>query len=118
MEFGNDTDPFGLELYDNDEVIDQSDDTWERVQKTLKMSQREEVMYPPERGPPIFDFLAVFSAFVAAVFAAYYSISWKYGKTQQDILFHAYTPVAGNGCSILNFHYVFFVGIKLQSLIE
>jgi len=32
------------------------------------------VLYAPERGPPILDFLFVLTAFLAAVFAAYYSM--------------------------------------------
>jgi hypothetical protein len=33
------------------------------------------VIYAPERVPPLMDFLTVLTAFVVAVFAAYYSIS-------------------------------------------
>jgi len=32
------------------------------------------VLYAPERGPPLLDFLFVLTAFLAAVFAAYYSM--------------------------------------------
>ena len=35
----------------------------------------EEVIYPPERKPPIFDFFTVLTAFIAAVVLAYYTIS-------------------------------------------
>lgn len=34
----------------------------------------EPVLYAPERGPPLLDFLFVLTAFLAAVFAAYYSM--------------------------------------------
>ena len=36
---------------------------------------KERVLYAPERGPPIFDFLFVFAAFVAALVLAYYTIT-------------------------------------------
>jgi hypothetical protein len=43
-----------------------------------KMCQRNpsqsNVMYPPERAPPIVDFFVLLTAFLAAVVAAYYSI--------------------------------------------
>ena len=35
----------------------------------------EEVFYSPDRGPPIRDFFTVFTAFLVAIFAAYYSIT-------------------------------------------
>ena len=38
-------------------------------------SSEEVRAYAPERPPPIMDFLTVLSAFVVAVFAAYYTIS-------------------------------------------
>jgi len=34
-----------------------------------------EVIYPPDRKPPIFDFFTVLTAFIAAVVLAYYTIS-------------------------------------------
>ena len=37
--------------------------------------ERERVFYPPERQSPILDFLSIMTAFVVAVFAAYFSIS-------------------------------------------
>ena len=36
---------------------------------------KETVLYAPERGPPIRDFIFVFVAFVAAVILAYYTIT-------------------------------------------
>jgi len=40
------------------------------------LSSRPEppVLYAPERGPPLLDFLFVLTAFMAALFAAYYSM--------------------------------------------
>ena len=36
---------------------------------------KETVLYAPERGPPIRDFIFVFAAFVAALILAYYTIT-------------------------------------------
>ena len=36
----------------------------------------ERIFYPPERAPPLLDFFTLFTAFLVAVFAAYYSISF------------------------------------------
>ena len=52
---------------DDDEEFDPDDDDRRR--------STESVIYPPERVPPIMDFLTVLSAFVVAVVAAYYTIS-------------------------------------------
>jgi hypothetical protein len=37
--------------------------------------KEEPVLYAPERGPPIIDFVKIFAAFVVAVIAAYYTIT-------------------------------------------
>jgi len=41
---------------------------------TRKLLKESSQAYPPERWPPILDFLFVFSSFVAAVVAAYFTI--------------------------------------------
>ena len=45
--------------------------------RNLTRNRREDddVFYSPDRGPPIRDFFTVFTAFLVAIFAAYYSIS-------------------------------------------
>jgi len=47
-----------------------------RLRGVSLLSSRPEppVLYAPERGPPLLDFLFVLTAFLAAVFAAYYSM--------------------------------------------
>ncbi len=39
------------------------------------LREQNKVLYAPDRPPPIMDFLTVITAFVVAVFAAYYTIS-------------------------------------------
>lgn len=41
---------------------------------TRRILKEDSQTYPPERWPPILDFLFVFSSFVAAVVAAYFTI--------------------------------------------
>jgi hypothetical protein len=77
-------------LFDDDDEneVDASDfntSRWQRApeQKLLReydevndvWRTREPVLYPPERGPPILDFLSVFAAFIVALIAAYYTIT-------------------------------------------
>ena len=38
-------------------------------------NKSNQVFYPPERPPPIYDFLTIMSAFAVAVLAAYFSIN-------------------------------------------
>lgn len=40
-----------------------------------KVGAGERVFYPPERAPPLVDFIMVLTAFLVALIAAYYSIS-------------------------------------------
>jgi len=51
----------------------------QHFEKKLRVSRskrnNEDIIYPPERKPPIFDFFTVLTAFIAAVILAYYTIS-------------------------------------------
>jgi len=51
----------------------------QHFEKKLRVSRsrrnNDEIVYPPERKPPIFDFFTVLTAFIAAVILAYYTIS-------------------------------------------
>lgn len=79
-------------LFDNDADDDNEADEnyfrtskWQRApeQKLLReydevndiWRAKEAVLYAPERGPPILDFLSVFAAFIVALIAAYYTIT-------------------------------------------
>ena len=73
---------------DDENEVDENDfkpSRWQRApeQKLLReydevndvWRAKESVLYAPERGPPILDFLSVFAAFVVALIAAYYTIT-------------------------------------------
>jgi len=51
----------------------------QHFEKKLRVSRskrnNDDIIYPPERKPPIFDFFTVLTAFIAAVILAYYTIS-------------------------------------------
>jgi hypothetical protein len=55
---------------------------WQRLPERQRLDDRRElyrhqepVLYAPDRGPPILDFMSIFAAFVVAVIAAYYTIT-------------------------------------------
>lgn len=82
------------ETDDSEEVLSGGDQEYERkfsekeaevceseqhFEQKLRVSRSRrnnpDIIYPPERKPPIFDFFTVLTAFIAAVILAYYTIS-------------------------------------------
>ena len=56
---------------------------WRRLAQRQRLDEyeglwrsQEPVLYAPDRGPPILDFMSIFAAFVVAVIAAYYTITY------------------------------------------
>jgi hypothetical protein len=70
---GGAADPTGSGSGVEDTFTEREDEEFCEVSPRLR--QQRKVVYAPDRPPPFMDFLTVITAFIVAVFAAYYTIS-------------------------------------------